>query len=153
MRSREEDEWVAKNIIAPTLDGEGVRVYEWDYSGKLKPRHPTLVARDRMALRRQRRMAAAKAKGTHSKDEWMVLAGLFDRCVICGVPYEDLHGGHPSKDHIQPIHADGCDCIGNIQPVCKNCNSAKTGDVTDYRNRARPDWQAAFLAAFSSEQP
>lgn len=139
------EKWINENIIAPLMDEEGVHIYEWNYSGKMVPRDPALISRDRGALRRSRRIAAARAKGTHSKAEWSILAELFGQCVICSIPYEELYGGKPSKDHIVPIFAGGCDCIANIQPVCKNCNSAKT-DMIDYRARARSDWARAFTA-------
>lgn len=137
---------VEENIIAPTLDAEGVRIYEWNYDGKLEPRRSADINRDRGSLRRQRRMAAAREKGTHTKAEWAALADVFGQCVICGVPYRELNGGGPCRDHIRPVVLGGCDCIANIQPLCKNCNSSKTTDCTDYRPLARPDWQRAFLA-------
>jgi 5-methylcytosine-specific restriction endonuclease McrA len=101
------------------------------------------LRREANVRRRAERMAAARAKGTHTKEEWRILFSLFGECVICGVPYESLHGGEPCKDHILPIRFEGCDCIGNIQPVCRNCNSRKVCD-TDFRNIARPDWATEF---------
>jgi 5-methylcytosine-specific restriction endonuclease McrA len=94
---------------------------------------------------RRAREAAARAKGTHTKAEWTALTDVFGRCVRCDVPYSDLHGGMPSKDHIRQLYRGGCDCIANIQPLCRNCNSAKTGDSTDYRPLARQDWVRAYL--------
>lgn len=88
---------------------------------------------------RQERLAAAREKGTHEKIEWETLVSVFDKCVSCGVPYGYLYGGSPTKDHIVPIYAGGCDCIGNLQPVCRNCNSGKM-DWADYRNLALPGW-------------
>ena len=95
------------------------------------------------AQRRQQRLEAARLKGTHTKAEWKVLSFVFDACVCCGVPYEDLHGESPTKDHIEPISCDGCDCIGNLQPVCRNCNSR--GIYADWRNAARPGWVKDYL--------
>jgi hypothetical protein len=94
--------------------------------------------------RRRARLDAARAKGTHTKAEWTALADVFQRCVCCGVSYSDLHGGMPSKDHILPLYCEGCDCIGNIQPVCRNCNSS--GIAVDLRNIARLGWVHKFLA-------
>jgi hypothetical protein len=99
------------------------------------------------AANRHRRLVAARAKGTHSKAEWAILFSLFHGCVRCGIPYTDLNGGTPTKDHIEPVYCGGCDCIGNIQPLCKNCNSAIGGkEPIDYRNLAKPGWVLEFLS-------
>jgi 5-methylcytosine-specific restriction endonuclease McrA len=101
--------------------------------------------RERAAKRRSERLAAAKIKGTHTKSQWTALADVFGHCVCCGIPYEDLYGNHPTRDHIEPLFCGGCDCIGNLQPVCRNCNSSNriTGDM---RNQARPGWVKFYLA-------
>ena len=99
--------------------------------------------RAKYAQIRSERLAAARAKGTHTKAEWSALKDVFGCCVICRAPYEWLHGGSPSKDHIVPIYAGGCDCIANIQPACRNCNSGKT-EAVDYRSLVRPDWAVQF---------
>ncbi len=96
---------------------------------------------------RSKRMIAAKAKGTHTKLEWEILHDLFGSCVACGVPYDVLHGGQATKDHIVPVIAGGCDCIGNIQPLCRNCNSSLVGGCCDYRNEAIPGWCKEFIEA------
>lgn len=101
-------------------------------------------ARYQTHLRRQARLDAARKKGTHTKDEWMVLHDLFGKCVACGVPYDHLYGQRATKDHIMPIIAEGCDCIGNLQPVCRQCNSIP--DATDYRQSARLGWCAEYIA-------
>lgn len=101
-------------------------------------------SRRRTYERRKARIEAARAIGTHSQEEWQVLHDLFGSCVACGVPYEFLYGNRATKDHIMPIVADGCDCIGNIQPVCRQCNSVP--DATDYRNAARPGWCQEYIA-------
>lgn len=82
-------------------------------------------------------------KGYHSKTEWQVLRGIFSECVCCGIAVAKLHGGTATKDHIEPIMFGGCDCIANIQPVCRNCNSA--GIFSDFRERAVPGWQTIYL--------
>lgn len=92
---------------------------------------------------RSARIAAARSKGTHSRQEWQALADVFGACVSCGVRYSSLHGGEPTKDHITPIIAGGCDCVANLQPVCRNCNSL--GRLGDLRNSARPGWVKQYF--------
>jgi hypothetical protein len=100
-------------------------------------------AKLRRVMRRYERMQAAKAKGTHDKREWSALAGVFGRCVVCNTPYEEMSGGSPTKDHIELVALGGCDCIANIQPACRQCNSRGIGE--DLRSRAIPGWSTLFL--------
>lgn len=88
-------------------------------------------------------MAAARAKGTHNKREWDALASVFGACVACGIPYSKLRGRAPTKDHIIPVNLGGCDCIANLQPVCRNCNSL--GYLGDQRFEASPHWAKTFI--------
>jgi len=81
--------------------------------------------------------------GTHTKQEWKILHDIFGKCVSCGIPYEMLSGAGATKDHIEPLFAGGCDCIANLQPVCRHCNSE--GIYQDLRGAALPGWQTIFL--------
>jgi hypothetical protein len=54
-----------------------------------------------------------------------------------------LVGGTATKDHIEPIVVGGCDCVGNLQPVCRHCNSEGVGD--DFREATLPGWQTIYL--------
>ena len=92
---------------------------------------------------RSERIAHARSIGTHDKQEWKILHDLFGRCVACGIPYDMLFGGAASKDHIIPIFIGGCDCLANLQPVCRQCNSRGIGD--DLRENALPGWQTIYL--------
>lgn len=120
-----------------------------DYtSGRAKmasPRWVAMVNQGKHGRLRSLRMAAARAKGTHCKSEWTAMVDVFGGCVRCGVDKESLYGGMPSKDHIIPIFVGGCDCIANIQPLCRNCNSGKP-DATDYRPIVRSDWAMRYIA-------
>lgn len=107
---------------------------EWISSAHTKLRH---------VLKRYERMQAAKAKGTHKPSEWMVLHDVFGACVVCKTPYADLNGGKATKDHIHGISYGGCDCIANLQPACRQCNSAGIGE--DLRYLALPGWQTIYL--------
>ncbi len=97
--------------------------------------------------KRAERLASAREKGRHTKLEWAILKEIFGHCVVCGVSYDELYGGEPCKDHIEPLYCDGCDCIANLQPVCRNCNSRGIG--CDFRNMAQPGWVLKYLAEVS----
>jgi hypothetical protein len=76
---------------------------------------------------RRMRLAAARERGTHTKDEWLDFCVEFDyRCVCCGeeAPLQ--------LDHIVPLYLGGSDSIENIQPLCKPCNSGKGADCTNW---------------------
>lgn len=85
--------------------------------------HKRWVSRNpaRMAHLKARRYAREKgAEGSHTLVEWEALKELFDnKCVGCG-ERKPL-----TKDHVEPLSKGGSDYIGNIQPLCRNCNSRK----------------------------
>jgi 5-methylcytosine-specific restriction endonuclease McrA len=84
---------------------------------------------------RSQRLAEARARGTHTEEQWLAVLDEFDyRCVQCGC----WPVGRPCKDHIKPIYAGGSDGIDNLQPLCRECNTAKGPDCfnwADYRRR------------------
>lgn len=106
---------------------------------------PDQIRRDRNADNRYKRLVAARAKGTHTRAEWLAIQDVFRECVICGVPQAHLYGNSLTKDHIVSVREGGCDCIANIQPVCRNCNSRKGVSEGDCRLDARADWVQAYL--------
>lgn len=80
---------------------------------------------------RSQRLSDARKKGSHQAAEWKAMVEFFGAtCVKCGAD------GKIVKDHIIPIYQGGSDCITNIQPLCKTCNSSKGSDNTDYRRQA-----------------
>lgn len=86
--------------------------------------------RERMAHLKARRYAREKgASGSHTLDEWQMLKDRSkNRCAYCG---ED----RPlTKDHIIPLSEGGSDDIGNIQPLCRNCNSKKWKKLSIHEN-------------------
>lgn len=82
------------------------------------------------AKNRSQRLAEARKKGKHTKEEWETMKAVCgNACVKCGSTELDL-----SKDHIVPICKGGSDGIENIQPMCHRCNAGKGGsDSADLR--------------------
>jgi hypothetical protein len=78
---------------------------------------------------------AARAKGTHSEQEWREMKRVYKgRCVRCNQkPYPN---GRLTKDHVIPVSCGGSDLITNIQPLCSQCNSRKRTQFTDYRMKS-----------------
>lgn len=95
--------------------------------------------------KRSIRLAAARAKGTHTKIEWELLKHICgDMCVSCKGESGLLN---IEKDHIIPIYQGGSDSIENIQPSCAKCNASKGADRTDHRPADWRDRLNAFLPA------
>jgi len=85
---------------------------------------------ERMAHLKARRYAQERrAAGSHTLGEWTSLKNQHgNKCANCGA-------GNPlTKDHIIPLSLGGTDYIGNIQPLCRNCNSRKWAKLPIYEN-------------------
>lgn len=99
------------------------------------------------AVLRSRRLTAARAKNTHTAEQWAEIIEMCDRrCVRCGDQAPE--GFQPFKDHILPLYLGGSDGPENLQPLCKQCNSSKGPETTDWRSPdvrahcARSAWHA-----------
>jgi endonuclease I len=89
---------------------------------------PGQSQRNAKALR-SARLAAARAKGTHTVEQWHAVLEQYNfRCVQCGCRPEP----RPCKDHILPIYQGGSDGIENLQPLCRQCNSSKGSDAFNW---------------------
>ncbi len=78
-------------------------------------------------------MAAARALGTHTKEEWEALLTEFDwRCVRCEGLFSYLE-----RDHIKPVYQGGSDSIQNIQPLCARCNCSKGPEDFNWKEHRR----------------
>lgn len=76
---------------------------------------------------RSRRLSEARARGRHTDEEWSLLVKLCGGvCVRCRTE------GQVVKDHVVPVYKQGSDAIGNLQPLCKRCNSQKGPETTDF---------------------
>ena len=91
--------------------------------------------------KRAERMAAARARGTHTGIEWKALL-LFcgNKCAKCGAAEK------VTRDHIRPIYQGGTDSISNIQPLCPSCNYAKGPSSEDFRPKG---WAAGVKKILS----
>ena len=68
------------------------------------------------------------AEGNYTTAEWVALCAYYDnQCLCCGLR-KPL-----TIDHIVPLIQGGSNSIDNLQPLCRNCNSAKGGKMIDYR--------------------
>lgn len=76
---------------------------------------------ERISHLKARRYARERgAEGSHTLEEWKELKKRYKyKCAICG-KRKPL-----TKDHIIPLTEGGTDCIKNIQPLCRSCNSKK----------------------------
>lgn len=108
----------------------------WDYAKRVQKR----AAADR----RYERLQAARALGTHTKSDWLAILDKYDyRCVRCGYGEADTDW-RPCKDHIVSLLDGGSDAVSNLQPLCRQCNTAKGGDATDWRaHRDQHGWADA----------
>jgi len=85
--------------------------------------------REAEQLRLENRRARIKqAEGKITKEEWgRLLQKYNNRCLCCGSTEK------VTMDHVVPISLGGENTIGNIQPLCKSCNSRKGVNIIDYR--------------------
>lgn len=97
-----------------------------------KKRAEQLWGDDAVAGTRAERLRLARAKATHTEEQWVALLDFCGRkCLHCGIPEHALDGGKLTKDHIIQISRGGSDGIENLQPLCRNCNHPATryGDL------------------------
>lgn len=83
-------------------------------AGRIHPREP--------ATTRTEKMRQAKARGTHTADEWHALVRATPTCRYCGVR---LNVFNRVSDHRIPVGRGGSDAIDNIDAVCWQCNLEK----------------------------
>jgi 5-methylcytosine-specific restriction endonuclease McrA len=88
---------------------------------------------------RKRRLADARRVGSHTRAEWEALVAEFGgKCLRCLRSELSL-----SRDHVLPVALGGGDEIGNIQPLCVPCNTAKGSDATDWKEVRRAEIRAS----------
>jgi len=92
---------------------------------------------DKIKIYAQRyRNRLLNASGNYTRQEWIDLCSKCgNRCICCGLEVK------LTVDHIIPLSRGGSNCIDNIQPLCKNCNSSKNNKIIDYRKKFTKDAQ------------
>ena len=70
--------------------------------------------------------------------DWVHLKRKYKyRCVRCS--RKETLDNPLTADHVIPLSMGGSRAIGNIQPMCKDCNRIKDSNITDYRWRKFKD--------------
>jgi 5-methylcytosine-specific restriction endonuclease McrA len=92
----------------------------WRINNKDKYRHNKIVRYGR----------EKGAEGKYSLKQWYSVLSYYTpngECLACG-KVSKLH-----RDHVVPLVKGGTNYIGNIQPLCRDCNSRKRDKTIDYR--------------------
>jgi 5-methylcytosine-specific restriction endonuclease McrA len=78
-----------------------------------------------------RRASKIKNGGTITEKEWKDLCEKYgNMCLCCKRADVRL-----TLDHVVPLSSGGANTIGNAQPLCLSCNSAKGAKTIDYRGK------------------
>lgn len=121
-------------LPGPLTPDRGAPVHHIDngqFYRKLDDLHYLENYRHNGAEKRRLRLELARMRGDHTLLEWAEMIVEFSgRCLRCGDT-----ASH--KDHIIPLYQGGCDCIHNIQPLCRFCNLSKGPDRTDWKQFRR----------------
>lgn len=82
------------------------------------------------AVQRDRRRALElDAEGSYNAEEFLALCEKYGTvCLCCRSRDRAL-----TPDHIVPLSRGGSNAIGNIQPLCRSCNSRKNVKTVDSR--------------------
>ena len=91
---------------------------------------------DKIAAKWAKRKARKAGNGgSFTGEEWADLKAYFDyQCLCCRIAEPEIN---LTVDHVIPIVHGGTSDIGNIQPLCRSCNSSKGTQTIDYRGAFR----------------
>ncbi len=85
----------------------------------------------RLAAQMARADRLRQAEGSFTGSEWEALKDQYDHtCLRCQRRETEIV---LTPDHVIPLIKGGRNDIGNIQPLCRSCNSTKATHTTDYR--------------------
>ena len=93
-------------------------------SRKWRRNHPE----HKRTLTRQRRAKILEVGGTITTEEWKAVVEKYGPACLCCKEIRAL-----TMDHVIPVSEGGPHVIGNVQPLCLNCNSSKGTKTIDYR--------------------
>ena len=111
---------------------EKLRAYQNEQSKKRYAEDE--ARRDYLRLWRQVYWSTLRAKtagvaGDFTVYEWISLCERYEyRCLSCG--REDVK---LTVDHVIPFTKGGGNSVGNVQPLCRSCNSSKGTKIIDFR--------------------
>lgn len=81
---------------------------------------------------RQARLRLARAKGSHTTEQWEAIVAETDGiCVRCGYQH-DLNFEKPCKCYIKPIAAGGSNSADNLMPLCRSCALSQAGELINW---------------------
>lgn len=99
------------------------------YKKRWKAEHHKLYTAHNRRASHTRRARLRQSSGDYTTLQWEELCCEYGyKCLACG-EIKPL-----TVDHIVPISKGGTNDIGNIQPLCMECNQRKWTRITDYRN-------------------
>jgi 5-methylcytosine-specific restriction endonuclease McrA len=81
--------------------------------------------------RRRRRATKNASNGHFTAEKFDALCSDYGyACLCCGATDRRLEA-----DHVVPLTKGGSDSIGNIQPLCGECNRRKFTEIIDFRRK------------------
>jgi len=117
-------EKVKQKLANDPVAAEKERKRQAEYSVRWKKENPD-KNRVNEEKRRKRIIGAGE---NHTRKQWLELCLRYqNKCLACGSTKNIC------ADHIVPLSKGGSDCIDNIQPLCRSCNSRKGVKTIDYR--------------------
>jgi 5-methylcytosine-specific restriction endonuclease McrA len=123
------ERWYSQNReeVCEKAKGRYDTVTRREYGRRWRAARPDL----HRAQYRRYRNRKVSAPGGHTHEEWLALKARYDYCCLrCGKHEPEIA---LTEDHVIPLARGGSDDIGNIQPLCKPCNSSKNAKTIDYR--------------------
>jgi 5-methylcytosine-specific restriction endonuclease McrA len=98
------------------------KLREWHKAYRLQNLHRHYIWHHNYRTRQR------QAEGSFTVEQWVGLCEKYgNKCLWCK---QELP---LTIDHIVPLSKGGSNFISNIQPLCRRCNSRKSGRVMDFR--------------------